>query len=145
MTILSIAPLLRLVTRWAAQQEEISACALVGSYARGQARPDSDVDLVVLTTAPLAYRRSMDWMSAIPLASLGLSVVSWTDEDYGPLWSRRMILSDGLEIEWGFTAPAWAATDPIDPGTQRVASDGLRILLDPDSILHDLIQALGSR
>jgi hypothetical protein len=141
----SIAPLLRLVTRWAAQQEEIRACALVGSHARGEARPDSDVDLVALTTAPLKYRRSTDWMSAVPLQSLGLSVVSWTDEDYGALWSRRMILSDGREIEWGFTAPTWAAIDPIDSGTQRVASDGLRILLDPDGILHDLAQALRSR
>src|SRR5262249_22219421 len=137
--------LLRLVTRWTAQQEEILACALVGSYARGQARPDSDIDLVALSSAPLFFRRSTDWINSIPLASLGLSVVSWADEDYGPLWSRRMALSDGREIEWGFTTPAWAAIDPIDPGTQRVASDGLRILLDPDGILHDLVQALEAR
>ena len=33
---------------WAAHQPTIAGVALVGSYARGEARPDSDSDVVLL-------------------------------------------------------------------------------------------------
>ncbi len=36
--------------QWARTQPDIRALLLVGSWARDAARPDSDVDLVVLTT-----------------------------------------------------------------------------------------------
>ena len=32
---------------WASAQEDIQAIAFVGSYARGEARDDSDIDLVL--------------------------------------------------------------------------------------------------
>ena len=39
-------------TAWAASQPDIVAVGLAGSHARGAARPDSDVDLVILSTDP---------------------------------------------------------------------------------------------
>ena len=41
--------------RWASAQLDVQAIALVGSYARGEARDDSDIDLVLLTDQPQNY------------------------------------------------------------------------------------------
>ena len=43
------------IKAWAEQQGNISGVFLVGSYARGTARADSDVDLVILTSRPEGY------------------------------------------------------------------------------------------
>jgi predicted nucleotidyltransferase len=37
---------------WASSQADVQGIALVGSYARGAARDDSDIDLVILTHQP---------------------------------------------------------------------------------------------
>jgi predicted nucleotidyltransferase len=134
----TITPLLTAFVRWAAAQDAVVAVALVGSYARDQARPDSDVDLVVLTTDPARYRQSAEWVAALRLEQMGLRVASWSDEEHGVLWSRRLTLSSGLEVEVGFAPSQWAATDPLDAGTARVVRDGMRVLLDPTGLLHAL-------
>jgi hypothetical protein len=36
---------------------------------------------------------------------------------------------------------AWAATDPVDPGTRRVVRDGMSILYDPGGLLERLAEA----
>lgn len=41
--------------RWAAGRAEVVAAGLVGSWDHGDARVDSDVDLVVLTTVEAGY------------------------------------------------------------------------------------------
>ena len=40
------------VVAWASKQDSVIGVSLVGSYAHGQARPDSDVDLVILSNKP---------------------------------------------------------------------------------------------
>lgn len=70
------------------------AAGLVGSWARGNARPDSHVDVVLLT-------------------------------------ERRLRLASGLEVEVCIGHPSWAETDPVDAGTRRIVSDGIRVLWDP--------------
>jgi predicted nucleotidyltransferase len=42
--------IIQIVLEWAKAQPTIYAVALVGSHARGTARADSDIDLIVLTT-----------------------------------------------------------------------------------------------
>jgi predicted nucleotidyltransferase len=49
------------VTAWAAAQRDIVAVALVGSHARGTARPGSDVDLVILTATPERFLADTAW------------------------------------------------------------------------------------
>ncbi|MEM6429058.1 MAG: nucleotidyltransferase domain-containing protein [Deinococcota bacterium] len=44
--------LLTKITTWAQEQPNVVALALVGSYANGTARPDSDVDLVLVCEQP---------------------------------------------------------------------------------------------
>ena len=127
---------LNTVTRWVVRREDVKAVGLVGSWARNEARDDSDVDLTILTDTPDAYRAE-DW-----LREIGLEIDSWKDADYGPLWSRHVTLVDGLEVEFGFSTPAWASLEPIDPGTRRVVVDGCHVLFDPERLLNKLKDAL---
>src|SRR5205807_7957968 len=76
----------------------IIAIALVGSWARSQGRPDSDVDLVVLTSEPAALldEGAVSWFSVF---GEGAELVR--SEDFGPLQERRLRRRDGLEVEVG--------------------------------------------
>jgi hypothetical protein len=114
----------------------------VGSHARGTARPDSDFDLVLLVTAPEAFRAETRWLCDIDWSRLGAQPARWVDEDYGALWSRRVWLELACEIEFGFAAPSWGETQPIDPGTRRVIADGCHILYDPLGLLSRLCNAV---
>jgi hypothetical protein len=38
---------------------------------------------------------------------------------------------------------AWASLAPLDDGTGRVVSDGMRTIYDPDGLRHDLTSAAG--
>jgi hypothetical protein len=127
-----IEQLLSQVTAWAHQRPDIRGVALVGSWARGAVRPDSDVDLVVLTTCPDRYLTQDDWPAALGATQI-LRTQAW-----GKLTERRLLLPGDLELEVGLVRPAWAATDPVDPGTPRVVADGMRILHDPDRKLAAL-------
>jgi len=136
------ARLLEQITVWFQERPGVAAIALVGSHARGAARPDSDIDLVILVDDPQAYRREQSWLSSLAVNELNDSVLNSQDEDYGPLWSRRVFLALGHEIEFGFTRPSWAATEPLDSGTQQVVRDGCRALYDPHGIIERLITAV---
>ncbi len=116
------------IATWAEQQPDISGVLLVGSHARGTARPDSDVDFVILTTNPERYVDNPSFA-----AHFG-SIARWAIEDWGRVISVRVWYQDGLEVEYGFTQPDWAAP-PLDAGTRRVIADGLRILFDRDGLL----------
>jgi len=130
-----IQPILRQVTRWAAGRDDVAAVALVGSWARDAAKPDSDIDLILLTPAPAAFRPPA-WLAEIEWPS---RPVRWQDEEYGIVWSRRIWLADGMEIEFGFGPLSWAQTNPLDAGTEQVIRDGCRILFDPQGILTRLV------
>ena len=41
--------------QWAREREDVAALVLVGSWARGTNRPDSDIDLVILTEKQMDY------------------------------------------------------------------------------------------
>ena len=121
----------RSVASWARQQREIVGVAVVGSWARGQARMDSDVDLVVLTDDEERYIADDRW---VPDA-VGEAAQLVRAEDWGPLTERRDVLRSGLEVEFGFVSPSWASVDPVDPGTARVVGDGWSPLVDPEGAL----------
>jgi uncharacterized protein len=129
------------IVGWAKEQPTVQAVALVGSHARGTARADSDIDLVVLTTNPQAFRAETAWLKAV-----SARIWKWQDEDYGQLWSRRLWLEqNSAEIELGFTLPSWADVNPLNPGTRAIIADGCRILHDPIKIPDRLCAAvLGS-
>ncbi|MFF8373495.1 nucleotidyltransferase domain-containing protein [Streptomyces lydicus] len=125
------------ITRWAANRQDIVGLLLVGSYARDAARPDSDVDIVLLTTDQPQYFNNT-WASELALGEL-VRTQSW-----GPITERRYATASSLEVEIGISSPEWAQTDPVDPGTRRVVTDGARPLHDPAGVLASLIQTCRS-
>lgn len=124
------------LSTWATDQDDVVGVALVGSHARGAARPDSDVDLVILTDDPRRYLENTAWIKRFGDAGPP------SHEDYKMVQSLRVIYGDGLEVEFGLTVPAWAATEPLNPGTRRVISDGCRIIFDRRGVLAALIDAV---
>lgn len=115
-------------TAWAAAQPDIQAVAVVGSYARNAARPDSDIDLVVIADRPELYVQNTGWIERFG------PVARQQTEDYNKLISVRAWYVDGREIEYGLTDASWAAL-PLDAGTQRVISDGMRVLFERAPLL----------
>lgn len=67
-------------------------------------------------------------------------VTSAEREHWGMLESLRARYDHGIEVEFGFTSPAWAAL-PLDPGTVAVLRGGFRVLSDPDGILAAAVAA----
>ena len=128
--------LLEAVRRWAGGQADLHAVALVGSWARGAARADSDVDVVLLTDAPAAYLEDDRWIAAFG----ALGVVH--TQKWGVVTERRVAMASGVEVEFGFASPEWASTDPLDAGTRAVVSDGLVALYDPEGLLAELVDAV---
>jgi predicted nucleotidyltransferase len=113
-----------IITDWAASQPDLLGVALVGSYARGAERADSDIDLVLITKDPIWWLESDEW-----LKNFG-DLMTVELEDYGLVQSRRVRYRNGLEVELGITTNQWLKTAPIDEGTRRVMFDGHRILDD---------------
>jgi len=125
-----LSSLLALIATWAAHRNDIVGLALVGSRARGTARPDSDVDLIVLTPQPESFRESQAWLAGIDWSALGLAVKACRDAVYGAVWSRHVELSDRSWVEFGFARPigrrpahairAHAASFPADVGSSMI-------------------------
>lgn len=113
---------------WASDQSDVQAIALVGSYARGAAREDSDIDLVILTNQPAKYLDDIQWTERFG------SVDKHQTEDYGKLISFRVWYLNGPEVEYGITTPDWAAT-PLDPGTREVILGGMIVLFEREILL----------
>jgi uncharacterized protein len=127
------------VCRWAASRTDIVAVGVVGSWARGTQRPDSDVDIVVLTADTAAYLDSDDWIEN----AFDTTLPVIRRAEWGVLTERRLLLPSGLDLEMGFVEPSWAKTDPIDPGTREVVRDGgLVAVYDPDGMLSRLASAV---
>jgi predicted nucleotidyltransferase len=114
--------------RWASDQSDVQALALVGSYARGVARDDSDIDLVILTDQPEKYLDDIEWTERF--GTLDKHQI----EDYGKLTSVRIWYQNGVEVEYGITTPDWAAI-PLDAGTREVISAGMIVLFERGILL----------
>jgi predicted nucleotidyltransferase len=121
------------VRRWAEVRDDIRALALVGSHARGDARSDSDVDLVVVCTDSARYLADTDWLSTFD------EVTRFSFEDWGQVQSVRVFYRNGPEVEFGITGTAWMAIPP-DRGTAEVLKNGSSILLDRDGQLDRLLR-----
>jgi len=113
---------------WADAQPDIQAVALVGSYARNAATKTSDIDLVIIANQPETYLQDVAWTRRFG------QVRRQQVEDYGKVTSIRVWYTDGREVEYGITNESWAAL-PLDEGTHRVISDGMRVLFEREPIL----------
>ncbi|WP_424210701.1 nucleotidyltransferase domain-containing protein [Streptomyces sp. BI20] len=130
-----VARVVETATRWARGHEAVAAALLAGSWARGAARADSDVDLLFLTADP-AVPDFSGLVAACGFSGPPLRVARW-----GPVVEHRFRAPGGTEVEVNLGPLSWAATDPVDAGTRRVVTDGCRILHDPDGLLAALLRA----
>ena len=131
--VLTAAELVRAVTSWATMRLDVRCVALVGSHARGSARPDSDVDFVIVCETPAQYVQDVSWAGRFGIAHT-VSV-----EDWGRLHAVRVFYSGGLEAEFGFTSLEWVAL-PLDEGTVEVLEDGAMVLVDRDGDLNQAVE-----
>ncbi|HUH97210.1 MAG TPA: nucleotidyltransferase domain-containing protein [Anaerolineales bacterium] len=136
---LEIERVIRRLKRWVQDKPDILAVGYVGSWARGEAGPDSDLDLIILTADPEIYLNDPKWLSEFG------EVREVKREDWGPVQTRRAFYQDGSEIEFNFTTKDWAKINPLDEGTVRPVSDGLKIIYDPAQLLRKLEEAVKLR
>ena len=130
---MNVSAFLEAFNSWASAQTDVKAFALVGSHARDAATEDSDVDLLILSTDIAKYINDRSWLSQFGEAS------ECRVEDWGKVTSLRTFYQDRLEVEYGFSTPDWAKR-PMDAGSLRVVSDGMKILFDPQNILSTVQQ-----
>ncbi len=117
------------VTDWSQRDRRVKAAAVLGSHARGDARPDSDVDFCILTAEPASLLDERSWIQELGDDARIVGPV----EDYKLVQSIRVFYGS-TEAELGVTDEAWARL-PIDDRTACVINDGLRILYDPEGVL----------
>jgi hypothetical protein len=130
-----------LVAGWVARQPDLRGLALAGSWARGNARPESDLDLVILATDQDRYRRDAAWLGTLGLEGAGYRIVARTPAPYGVVWSWHLQLEPDAKLELAFAGPDWASINPVDAGTRRVVDDAFKILVDKDGRLGALLDA----
>lgn len=124
------------VAVWARKRGDLRGVAVVGSWARGSARMDSDVDVILLTDEATEYVDNEQWAQ-----ELGAKAIIRTQK-WGVLTERRLSLPGGLEVEVGVVSPSWASIAPLDEGTAQVVAGGLVPLHDPDGLLAGLLSAV---
>ena len=130
---LNIRAFIQSIVEWAKNEPDLMALALVGSHARGEASPESDVDLIFLLRNPEEYLKDRDWISEF--GEPGHIV----QEDWGKVTSLRVLYTEGLEVEYGLSNLEWGS-DPSDEGDAHVIENGLIVLYEKDGHLSDKLK-----
>jgi len=138
------ASLASLVGEWVARTENLRALALLGSWARDEATPQSDLDLLVLAMKPGRYCGERPPLAAIGLAGAGYQLINRQRVQYGVVTSQVLTLDPEAELELSFAGREWAELAGTDPGTASVIRRGFRILVDKDGMLRRAAAAVAA-
>jgi predicted nucleotidyltransferase len=115
------------VREWGESDARINGILLVGSYAKGTQREDSDIDLVIISSQKERLIHNPDFMNRFG------HVKNFSVEFWGACTSFR-IYYDDMEVEFGIVEPSWLH-QPLDAGTRRVLADGYKVILDKSPAL----------
>lgn len=102
---------------YARKTPHIESIVVVGSYARGTNKENSDLDLVILTSNKPDMAANQDFVQDFG------EVYKQQTEYYGACTSIRVWYKAGKEVEFGIVDPTWVSK-PLDAGTHKVLSDG---------------------
>jgi predicted nucleotidyltransferase len=118
-------------------QVGVQTAIVVGSYAYGRPRMDSDIDIILALADRTRWVSKNAWVTQL----LGEPFRLVREQDWGPLRERRFQTASGLEVEFGLVTSEWFAT-PVDPGTAKVLTDGCLILTDRNGLARDALHWL---
>lgn len=118
------------VKKFFQKKKDIRACILIGSYAKGEQRLDSDVDFIVLAQDREKWLSNTNWTK-----SLG-TVLSTNIEQYEEVKAVRTYYSDNVELEFGFVEESWLEK-PLKDATKEAVDGGFKILHDPEQLFLD--------
>jgi uncharacterized protein len=130
-----------IVAQWAILHDDIRGMARAGSWARGNPRPASDLDLLLLTDLAESYRNRA-WLREIDFRKAGFRLRSIENAIYGVVWSAHLHLTPAADVELTFAKCTWASVEPVDNGTRIVVQDAFQIIFDRDGILANLVTAV---
>lgn len=116
---------------YAGNASHIESIIIVGSYARGTNKENSDLDVVIITSDKSGMIANQDYTQ-----NFG-EVNKQQTEYYGACTSVRAWYRDGKEVEFGIVEPSWISM-PLDSGTYKVLSDGYKIIIDKKRYFEDL-------
>lgn len=129
---MGIVHFLKKLKKQAQKNECIRAILLVGSHARGKARADSDIDVVMICSNPSKLLKEINWINQFG------EVLKFNIENWNMVQSIRTYYKNGTEVEFAITSKKWTAL-PVDAGTKKVISNGAKIILDKDHLLKKLL------
>lgn len=128
-------------TSWTQEQHTCRALAVADSWANAVARPTSDLDLLILTSDLSGWVIQAGWLSELA-KRLGFSCSGAVLDPHGVAKSWRAWLGQDVELELTFADLSWANISPVDPGTRRVVSAGIRPLVDKDGLVQAILTAV---
>lgn len=132
--------LILMIQRVVEARNDLRALAVCGSWARGNPRPDSDLDMLIVAEDAAQWRDEHNWVSRLAYKQARFAYRSHTTATYGDVWSAHIRLEPDAELELTFASTAWACVDPVDPGTRKVVSDSFKIVVDKDGRLARLVE-----
>ena len=139
MEIYKLDDILNLTVEFAQGNADVIAVGLCGSWARGNAKSDSDIDLLILVRNKSKFKKT-NWIKDLAFEKINEKVEHFKDKIYGLVWSRHIFLNSKAQIEFSFAESSWANTENLDKGTHKVVSDGFKIIYDPELILNKLVE-----
>lgn len=122
---------LKKLKEYASNTLHIESIIVVGSYARGTNKENSDLDIVIVTSNKSNMIANQDFTQKFG------EVYKQQTEYYGTCTSIRVWYKDGKEVEFGIVEPSWL-TMPLDTGTYQVLSDGYKLIIDKKQYFGNL-------
>ncbi len=104
---------------------------LVGSYARNEQRPDSDIDFVIISKDKTKMINTYEWINIIGKTESEVKI-----EYYGEITSLRANCK-GYEYEIGIGSEKWIEL-PLDSGTRKVLEDRYIVMYEKDNVMKNV-------